>query len=425
MTDPRTLIERELERVEPTTVTLDGFHRRRARKHRNGRIAAGGVAIAIAAAGIAFAIGALRATDTSMPADAHGGSIVFLDHGNLLLKPAGDGPVRPLVRAGATLQGPGGTTFAGRGVQPVFAWSPDGTRVAFAWGDLTEHEGSTSRWDMVFAADVLEGKTEFVNSCGGSPRGVCTEIEWSPEGDEIAWTLADGTLWVTRVGSQSGSNVAARVRDFAWSPDGHELAIVRSHGEVRVVEVTSPSAFPSEPVAQVSGSPGPLAWSPDGTTLLVTDSADSSEGSDVIIAIDRRTGRETTIVDGGRDRFLAAEASWSPDGTLITWAAFPGRRSFGGPGSPFAAEIWVANADGSNAHRIYVTGCCVAGMTEHAFTGPAFSPDGTSIAFSVIGDREDLPNDTGVVVVNIDGTNVRQVSPTGIFPAWQPLPEEG
>ena len=85
----------------------------------------------------------------------------------------------------------------------------------------------------------------------------------------------------------------------------------------------------------------------------------------------------------------------------------------------------MANADGSGAHRIYATGCCAAAMTEHAFTGPTFSPDGTSIAFSVIGDREDLPNDTGVLVVNLDGTDVRQVSESGISPTWQPLPQEG
>ena len=426
MTDPRTLVERELVRVKPPTLTLDGFHRRRDRKRRNERIAAAGMALAIVAAGLAFAASMLRTTDTTMPADTRSGSILFLDHGNLMLKPAGDGPVQPLVRAGATLEGPGGATRAGRGVQPVFAWSPDGTQVAFAWGDLADQEGSTSRWDMVFSAGIPDGTAEFVNSCGaGSPGGVCTEIAWSPDGDEIAWTLADGSLWVTRVGSQGGSNVAAPVTGFAWSPDGDELAIVQPPGEVRVVAMTSPTEFPTELVAEVAGSPnGPLVWSPDGTTLLVTNKGDSSAESDDITAIDRQTGRETTIVDGGRDRFLA-DASWSPDGALITWSAFPGRQSFGGPGPPFEAEIWVANADGSGAHRIYTTGCCVAGMTEHAFTGPTFSPDGTSIAFSVIGDREDLPNDTGVLVVNLDGTDVRQVSESGISPTWQPLPQEG
>ena len=423
MTEPRTLVERELERVQPPTVTLEGFHRRRARKHRNERITAGGVALAIAAAGIVFAVGALRTTGSSMPATGGTGSIVFLDHGTLMLKPVGGDPAQPLVRAGATLQGPGGTTRAGRGVRPAFAWSPDGTRVAFAWGDLVEQDGS-SRWDMVYAASIPDGKAEFVNSCGaGTPGGVCTEIAWSPDGDELAWTLGDGSLWVTQVGAQGGSNVAARVTDFAWSPDGDELAIVQSPGDVGVVAMTSMSEFPTEPVAEVSGSPSALAWSPDGATLLVSTNADSSEGSDVIIAIDRRTGRQTTIVDGGRDRFLA-DASWSPDGTLISWAAFLGRPSFGGPGAPFEAEIWVANADGSDAHRIYATGCCVAGMAEHAFTGPTFSSDGESLAFSVIGDREDLPDDTGVLVVNLDGSDVRHVSESGILPTWQPGPRE-
>jgi hypothetical protein len=92
MTDVRTLVERELVRVKPPTLTLDGFHRRRDRKRRNERIAAAGMALAIVAAGLAFAASMLRTTDTTMPADTGSGSIVFLDHGNLMLKPAGDGP---------------------------------------------------------------------------------------------------------------------------------------------------------------------------------------------------------------------------------------------------------------------------------------------------------------------------------------------
>ena len=52
MADPRSVVERELHRVELRPFTLDGFYRRRDRKRRNQRIAAGVVGIAIFVAAI-------------------------------------------------------------------------------------------------------------------------------------------------------------------------------------------------------------------------------------------------------------------------------------------------------------------------------------------------------------------------------------
>jgi Tol biopolymer transport system component len=425
MTDPRTLLEREIERVEPPTFTLDGFHRRRDRRRRNERIAAGGVALAIAAAGLAFAMGALHTLDTTRPvAPVSAKAIVFLEGGRLMVVSPDGGAVRPLIdpEALGTLDGPGSCPPSRCGVLPVFAWSPDGTQVVFAWNDLSAPLGSVDhRWDMLYAAGASGTWTRFVTSCGaGSPGGICTDLAWSPDGD-LAFTADDGVLWL---GTGSGaSNLATGVIDFAWSPDGNELAYLQASGEVRVTSA-SPQGGASTFVADVTGGPDSVSWSPDGAALLVTSSSRSSAGSDLITTIDRESGDQSVLVRGGRDRFLS-DATWSPDGRLIAWAAFPGRESFGGPGGPFEAEIWVANTDGSDAHRVYATGCCVAGMTEHAFTGPSFSPDGRSIAFGVIGDSAGLPNDNGIYLVNVDGGGLRQVSPTGILPAWQPLPREG
>ena len=436
MTDPRTLVEREIQRADPPPFTLDGFHRRRARGRRNERIAAAGVALAIAAAGVAFTIGTIGAADTGMPvAPMSDGSIVFLDGDRLMVTDAGGGAARPLLSPETlrAMDGPGNCPPSRCGAPSVFAASPDGSKVIFAWGDPRTPPDSEHRWDMLYevgtsgtgvSGNVLN-ESGFVNSCGDAAlQGVCTKIAFSPDGDTLAYMTSNRDLWTTRIGSQGGSRVADSVIDFAWAPSGRELAFVRPSGEVRVASVTEGSVSPTEYVANGPRHLDSLAWSSNGGTLLLTSSATSSNESDVIATIDRESGERRMIVDGGQDRFLS-DASWSPDGRRITWAAFPGRQRFGGPGGPFEVEIWVSNADGSGARRVYATGCCAAGMIEHAFTGPTFSPDGTSIAFSVIGDREDPPNDTGVLVVNLDGSDVRQVSQTGIFPAWQPLPEEG
>src|SRR5437867_2185076 len=67
MANDRSILERQLERVELRPFTLEGFHRRRRRKQRNRRIRAGVVALVVAAAGAA---GFIRAFSSgSVPAD--------------------------------------------------------------------------------------------------------------------------------------------------------------------------------------------------------------------------------------------------------------------------------------------------------------------------------------------------------------------
>jgi len=76
-----------------------------------------------------------------------------------------------------------------------------------------------------------------------------------------------------------------------------------------------------------------------------------------------------------------------------------------------SARIFVMNADGTDQHQ----------LTLGPFNdiGPAWSPDGTEIAF--VHDVGLL--DRSVVVMNADGSDVHAVHPAGrqLVPAWQPL----
>jgi len=82
-----------------------------------------------------------------------------------------------------------------------------------------------------------------------------------------------------------------------------------------------------------------------------------------------------------------------------------------------AWDIWVMNADGSNARA----------LTADAATDwePSISPDGTRVAFQ--SDRTNLAGTPGTVfhiwVMDIDGSNLRQVTATpsdDFHPAWSP-----
>src|SRR5687767_9687271 len=67
MADPRSLLQREMERIALRPFTLDGFYARRDRKRRNQRIAAGVVALAVFAVPIALFAGLISSDRTQTP----------------------------------------------------------------------------------------------------------------------------------------------------------------------------------------------------------------------------------------------------------------------------------------------------------------------------------------------------------------------
>ncbi|MEP7225358.1 MAG: DPP IV N-terminal domain-containing protein [Actinomycetota bacterium] len=94
--------------------------------------------------------------------------------------------------------------------------------------------------------------------------------------------------------------------------------------------------------------------------------------------------------------FFEIEPAWSPDGTKI---AFSSRRS----GS---FDVYVMNADGTGTQRLT--------STKDHDSHPTWSPDGTQIAFARSGD---------VYVMNADGSDAHRISdPTAeeSEPAWSP-----
>lgn len=101
--------------------------------------------------------------------------------------------------------------------------------------------------------------------------------------------------------------------------------------------------------------------------------------------------------------------AWSPDGTKIAFASATEFNSVAARGGLFYShsEIHVMNADGSNPARL-----------THSPTGatyPAWSPDGTKIAFH----RGD--GGGALYVMNADGSNpVRLRRGRYLFPAWSP-----
>jgi hypothetical protein len=180
-------------------------------------------------------------------------------------------------------------------------------------------------------------------------------------------------------------------------------------------------ALPSG-VGGVRRPPLVLGWSPDQSALLVTgcrpcntsETAQERQTPDhehvYIVPVDGSPWRELLDEDGGY--FLA---SWSPDGSTLAVTDFACPRKTNMPRCPPGGKstmTLVAVADGSE--RSLSSG---TERTEMA----AWSPDGRHIAV-VGGKAGEVLKSGGIYVLNTDGSGARKVADTtaDVPPLWSP-----
>lgn len=158
--------------------------------------------------------------------------------------------------------------------------------------------------------------------------------------------------------------------------------------------------------------------SPDGRTIIFTSTRDGDIDLYTMSLTGGDVRRITSRVgyDGG--------AFFSPDGSKIVWrAAYPQTAADTADYQrllnarlvrPARVELWVANADGSDAHQITRLG--------GANFAPFFNPDGKRIIFS---SNFESPRSGAfdLFLINVDGTGLEKVTTHpdfDSFPMWSP-----
>jgi WD40 repeat protein len=401
MTDVQELVREALRRHEaevPMPDPLDVHSvTARARRRQVLNVVGVGVMSVMIAVGAATGIAALLRADvprpailptpvpsptvqTTLPQLRRNGEIITHSRGNLVAVDPDTGHSRTILGRGEI-----------RGTIGSAAWSYDGKWLAY---DIVGCSPRAGLW---------------VQSARGGPRRLTTwdcrssfaePWAWSPSEAQLgtmrastgghALTLLDpSTGRETDLGDVVGD--ASNLINLAWAPDGNRIAYgtVRG-GTVYSVDVESGDHSLLVRLPGYTGSIDGIDWSPDGTHLAIVGGGlyiANADGSGLHVA-DRDVARGYPASHPDPSPMTA----WSPDGTRLAYANFSGPRDR-------QLRIWTVALD-SSAPSLVVSHtnpvCCQSGGT------PAWSPDGSHIAFAVPLDPRETR--TGYLVINADGT---------------------
>ncbi len=307
---------------------------------------------------------------------------------------------------------------------------------------------------LAAAAIVLMVVLSVLTGCGGAMKPSAAVPAMAFASNRTV-SGSDASLGITNIWvvNQSGSvptpltkisTTNVQSSEAAWSPNGSKIAFSSSRAldgsdaantnfAVNVWIMNADGSAPT-PLTHLSvPSAFSPRWSPDGSKILF-ESFRALDGSD---ASNTNANHNLWIMnaDGSNaiplTRLTAAGAgvtngSWSPNGAKI---AFASARALDGTDATGADQnIWFVNPDGTGA--VPVTRF-TAPLVGTALSPTAWSPDGTTLAFESQGafdgsDAADLNSTTNLWLVNADGSNARPLTRLTaatalLFPyAWSP-----
>jgi Tol biopolymer transport system component len=202
-------------------------------------------------------------------------------------------------------------------------WSPDGTKLAFQGTRPFESATNADLWIVNEDGTGLTNVTQSDDSWEEYPA-------WSPDGSRIVFDADDGTDTEIFVMNADGSNRLQLTDNFdlfrppgdylpAWSPDGSKIAFV-SERDIVVDPFTS-AISPELYTMNADGSgqtrittnvflDNEPAWSPDGTSIVLTSDEGDAGGLGEIVRIAADGSGRTNLTQTPAVDDLGAD--WQP-----------------------------------------------------------------------------------------------------------------
>jgi Tol biopolymer transport system component len=277
------------------------------------------------------------------------------------------------------------------------SWSPDGSHLLLVEAKC---DGAATRIHVIRTDDWLE--TAVITGCCAT---------WAPDGSRFAYlagSAKNGTLTTVNRDGKRPSVISRAGFDAAWSPSADRLTYLRrGNGLLEVVTVRAGGRDVRRVASGRWRRAAIVGWSRDGKRIAFTTAGPRTSTIQVVSST------------GGRTRMIHRDVGGASN-SVVGWTAGDRRLILVRAVSrSYPAGLWVMRPDGSSRRRL-------GGGGVDGPRGPAWSPDGSQIAFW----RDDpatrkRPEVMAVYVRGMRGGKVRRVvgGRRGSFasvPDWSP-----
>jgi len=249
---------------------------------------------------------------------------------------------------------------------------------------------------------LLQVLPSHPDSSAASDGGLSGTLAYSfvSGGNKLAIVSAPAAGGAPTVLVQGGQDILP-----AFSPDGSMVAFTsNADTATSAIDIMNSDGTNRHAVPEVAGKLP--SWSPDGTALAFLVQGAHGESDIHVINID---GTGDRVVTKGAWN----QVSWSPDGSHLAMTGSPNVPTPNQSEAQFG--LYVAGIDGSGLRQLTNT------PTYEHF--PAWSPDGTKIAYYATVSYDDGSAPASIWVVNADGSNPLQLTDRNGFdatPVWSP-----